>query len=46
MIHAQGVMLGFGIKLEAVVCSDATAGIGIASRQGCGKLKHFEAKQL
>ena len=24
----------------------ATAGIGIASRQGCGKLKHLEAKQL
>ena len=30
----------------AEVSSEATAGIGIASRQGYGKLRHFEAKWL
>ena len=34
------------MTVEAVVLSDANAGIGIASRQGCGRLKHLEAKWL
>ena len=29
-----------------LVLSDANAGIGIASRQGCGRLKHLEVKWL
>ena len=32
--------------MEAGVLSDASAGIGIASRQGCGRLKHLEVKLL
>ena len=32
--------------MEEVVLSDASAGIGIASRQGCGRLKHLEVKWL
>ena len=35
-----------GVTVEAVVLSDASAGIGIASRQGCGRLKHLEVKWL
>ena len=37
---------GFGVTVEAVVLSDANAGIGIASRQGYGRLKHLEVKWL
>ena len=32
------------MEVEAVVLSDACAGIGIASRQGCVRLKHLEVK--
>ena len=31
---------------EAVVLTDASAGIGIAPRQGCGRLMHLEVKCL
>ena len=34
------------MTVEAVVLSDASAGIGIASRQGCLRLKHLEVKWL
>ena len=34
------------MTVEAVVFSDASAGIGIASRQGCGRLKYLEVKWL
>ena len=34
------------MTVQAVVLSDASAGIGIASRQGCGRLKHLEVKWL
>ena len=39
-LHSQAILKGF----EAVVLSDASAGIGIASRPGCGRLKHLEVK--
>ena len=45
-LHTQAILLGFGVSLQAQVLSDATAGIGIASRQGCGKLKHLEVRWL
>ena len=32
--------------VEAGVLSNASAGTGIASRQGCGRLKHLEVKWL
>ena len=45
-LHSQAIFKGFGVTVEAVVLSDAIAGIGIASRQGCGRLKHLEVKWL
>ena len=45
-LHSQAILKGFGVVVEAVVLSDASAGIGIASRQGCGRLKHLEVKWL
>ena len=45
-LHSQTLLKGFAVTVEAVVMSDASAGIGIASRQGCGRLKHLEVKWL
>ena len=42
----RAILKAFGVVFEAVVLSDASAGIGIASRQGCGRLKHLEVKWL
>ena len=44
--RAQRTVCTVGVVVEAVVLSDASAGIGIASRQGCGRLKHLEVKWL
>ena len=48
-----GVLLALGClppakpgQVQTTVGSDATAGIGIASRQGCGRLKHLEVRWL
>ena len=46
ILHNQAILKGSGVAVEAVVHSDASAGIGIASRQGCGRLKHLEVKWL
>ena len=45
-LHSQAILKGFGVSVEAVVLSDASAGIGIASRQGCGGLMNLEVKWL
>ena len=45
-LHSQAILKRFGVVVEAVVLSDASAGIGIESRQGCGRLKHLEVKWL
>ena len=45
-LHSQAILKAFGVVVESVVLSDASAGIGIASRQGCGRLKHLEVKWL
>ena len=45
-MHCQAILKGFGVMVEAGVLSDASAGIGIALRQGCGRLKHLEVKWL
>ena len=42
-LHSLAILKGFGVT---VVLSGASAGIGIASRQGCGRLKHLEMKWL
>ena len=44
--QSQAILKGFGVKVEALVLSDASAGIGIVSRQGCGRLKHLEVMWL
>ena len=43
-LHNHTILKGFGVTVEAVILSDASAGIGIASKQGCGRLKHLEVK--
>ena len=43
-LHSQAILKAFGVVVEAVVLSDASAGIG--TRQGCGRLKHLEVKWL
>ena len=45
-LHSQAILKGFGVTAEAAVLSDANAGIGNASRQGRGRLKHLEVKWL
>ena len=45
-LHSQAILKGFGVTVAAVVLSDASAGLGFASRQECGLLKHLEVKWL
>ena len=40
----MSMMAGFGEAVEATVCSDASAAIGIAHRQGLGKTRHIEVQ--
>ena len=45
-LHSQAILKGFGVTVDAVVLTHASTGIGIASRQGCGRLKHLKVKWL
>ena len=38
-LHSQAILKGFVMTVEAVLLSDASAGMGIASRQVCGRLE-------
>ena len=38
-LHSQAILKGSGMVVEAVFLSDASSGIGVASKQGCGRLK-------
>ena len=40
------MMADFGEKVAVTVCSDASAAIGIAHRQGLGKTRHIEVQYL
>ena len=40
------MMADFGEKVVATVCSDASAAIGIAHRQGLGKTRHIDVQYL
>ena len=40
------LMADFGVRLDAVVCSDASAAISIVHRQGLGKMRHVEVQYL
>ena len=42
----QAVLMDFGIKVEVEIHSDATAAIGIASRQGLGRIRHIAVTDL
>ncbi len=42
----ESVLADFGIKVRFEIHSDATAAIGIASRQGLGKLRHIAVADL
>ena len=42
----MSMMADFGESVEATVCSDASAAIGIAHRQGLGKTRHIEVRYL
>ena len=40
------MMADFGEQVVATVCSDASAAIGMAHRQGLGKMRHLEVQYL
>ena len=42
----QAVLLDFGVETEVEIHSDATAAIGIASRQGLGRIRHIAVTDL
>ena len=42
----ESVLMDFGIKIRFEIHSDATAAIGIASRQGLGKIRHIAVADL
>ena len=39
-------MSDFGVKVLATVCSDASAAVDVAHRQGLGKTRHIEVQHL
>ena len=45
-IGLSSILADFGVKAEFEVHSDATAAIGIASRQGLGKIRHVAVADL
>ena len=42
----KSMMSDFGIECGIVICTDASAAKGIASRRGLGKVRHIELCQL
>ena len=42
----QAILQDFGINVKVEVHSDATAAIGIASRQGLGRIRHIAVADL
>jgi len=45
-LQTRHLLEAFGLSYSVEVRSDASAGIGIASRSGGGRLRHLEAKDL
>ena len=45
-IGIRGMLCDFGISCGIVICTDASAAKGIASRRGLGKVRHIELCQL
>ena len=45
-IGMKGMLKDFGIDVSIVMCTDASAAKGIASRRGLGKVRHIELCQL
>ena len=47
--HTKGLMsmmADYGISITGTVCTDATAAIGMAHRQGLGKTRHIDVQYL
>ena len=42
----QSILSDFGIRIEIQIHSDATAAIGIAGRQGLGRIRHVAVADL
>ena len=42
----MSLMKDFGYEFKATACSDASAAIGIAYRQGLGKVRHVDVQYL
>ena len=45
-LGAQSLLEDFGIKVQLLIRSDATAAIGICKRQGSGKVRHLATADL
>ena len=45
-IGIRSMLSDFGIECRIVMCTDASAAKGIASRRGLGKVRHIELCQL
>ena len=45
-IGIRGMLSDFGIECGIVLCTDASAAKGIASRRGLGKVRHIELCEL
>ena len=45
-VGVQSMLSDFGIECGIVMCTDASAAKGIASRRGLGKVRHIEGSQV
>jgi len=46
LLGLKNALEEFGIDMKVEVCTDSSAANGIVHRQGCGKVKHLECRQL
>ena len=45
-LFLKGIAKDMGTDLEVTIIEDSSASVGIAEREGAGRVKHLEAKQL
>ena len=46
LLGLKNALAEFGLEVAVEVCTDSSAANGIVHRQGCGKVKHLECRQL
>jgi len=46
VMQTRALLEELGLKVRAVVCSDATAGLGMARRHGSGRVKHMDVRLM